>query len=721
MQRARAGESRHSHSHSRSRRTTLGAAARVTLAAALLCCRAEDPPPQPVVEVPPTNVLLITIDTLRPDALGAYSGVSTSPTIDRLARDGALFEHVLTSSPSTLPSHAAILTGKHPYAHGARSNHGYVLSPGNRTLAEALSDAGYVTGAETAAAVIGRRQGVDQGFQEFRDIDSHDAKRKVASHTIDSERKEVEFPERHAVDISDKGIQFLRRHGDGPFFLWLHYFDPHRAYAAPREFASRFPKNPYHAEVAFTDYAIGLLIDELERLGLADRTLVVLTSDHGESLGQHGEMTHSHLIYDATMRVPLIFWGASELPRGRRVPTIVRTVDIAPTILDWLGQPPLEAIQGVSLGPILRGESPMQVPPAYGESIEAFATFGTSMLRFIQIGPWKYIHKVNPELYQVVREPGEKDNLAANEPKRVVEMRAQLETLLREAPPAPHGSEVEADAELMAQLHALGYVGDSRAPTIDDELATLELSGMDPNDTLEDLLNFAKAYGALNNMKQPEAALVLLDELAERHPNSVPIMRARVATLNALEREDEARAVLYRALELAPDDLDLQANLIALLRKVGNLEEAEEHALHVLALSPCHTLGLAHLGGVLREMQRYAAQGELLSNAVERCDSDGARNEYAYFLATCPDASQRDGGRALDLAKRITENTAGILPDYIDTLAAAYAETGDFERAIAIQRQAIEALEARDLEDTVMEPYRARLAEFEAHRPIRHK
>ncbi|MBW2281906.1 MAG: tetratricopeptide repeat protein, partial [Deltaproteobacteria bacterium] len=187
------------------------------------------------------------------------------------------------------------------------------------------------------------------------------------------------------------------------------------------------------------------------------------------------------------------------------------------------------------------------------------------------------------------------------------------------------------------------------------------------------------------------------------------------------ERGDEAHALLYRVLELAPDDVDLRNSLVRILLEAEDFDAAEEHAAQVLELSPCNTFGLAQLATVLRSTQRYAAQGELLRDAVERCDSDGARNEYAFFLATSPDASQRDGTRALDLAKRITQYTAGALPDYLDTLATSYAETGDFERAIAVQRQAIEALEARDLEDAVLEPYRARLAEFEARRPIRHE
>lgn len=694
------------------------------LAAATLGCGNDAAEPGSGASLPglgqaPLNVVLITIDTLRADALGAYSGVATSPAIDTLAADGVLFEQCVTSIPSTLPSHASIMTGKQPYAHGARSNQGYVLAAGNRTLAEALGSAGYATAGEVSAAVIGRRLGLNQGFASFRDIDSFDVELKKASFTRDGVKHEVEFFERHAVDVSSKGIAFLRSHAQLPFFLWLHYFDPHRPYAAPREFAARFPDNPYHAEVAFTDYAIGLLIEELEHLGLRERTLVVLTSDHGEGLGDHGEETHSYLVYDSTMHVPLIFWGPPSLPRGVRIAQPVRTVDIAPTILDWIGQPPLEDVQGVSLASLIRGEPLPEELPIYGETIESFATFGTSVLRFLRLGSFKYIHKVNPELYDLSSDPKELTNLAAVEPGRMRDLRGRLEALIREAPARPEGSEVDADAELSAQLAALGYVGDRSAPKIDDELATLELSGPDPNETVDDLFQFASAIGLMTKLQDPEGALELLLQLETRYPDSVPILRMKAGALVQLGRAAEAREVVDHALAIAPDDTGLRLELVRLLQQAGELEAAEREARTVLRQSPCEAIGISRLSNILRGQKRYADQAALLRDATTTCDTDEARNEYAYFLATTPEASQRDGAEALRLALVVTQRPGGALPNYIDTLAAALAETGDFAQAAALQRKALEALEGHEQNPAALAVFRSHLAELEAGRPIR--
>ena len=331
-------------------------------------CGADSEPS--ATQVAPRNVVLITLDTVRADALGCYGQpLPTSPRIDRLAAEGVLFQQAVTSSPSTAPSHASILTGRQPYAHGVRSNVGYALPDESRTLAEALGAHGLRTHAEIAAPVLGRHTRLDRGFDRYRDLASFDVTLKtIELRDAEGRALRTQRQERPAEDITRRGLEFLREHREDAFFLWLHYFDPHASYEPPPRFAEMLA-NPYLAELRYVDEQVGRVVQEIARLGLKDQTLLVLTSDHGEGLGAHGEDTHSFFVYDSVMRVPLVLWGA-KLPAGRRVGSLVRTVDIAPTVLDLLGAPPLPDIQGVSLRPLLAGDGDDLGLTAYGETAE---------------------------------------------------------------------------------------------------------------------------------------------------------------------------------------------------------------------------------------------------------------------------------------------------------------------------------------------------------------
>ncbi len=425
--------------------------------------RSSSPPPRS--DAP--NLLLITMDTLRADALGVYGQpLPASPEIDRLANSGVLFEHVMTSHSETLPSHATIFTGKWPFAHGIRSNAGYLLSEHHVTLAEVFRRRGYRTGAEIAAPVLRQETRITQGFEHYRDINRPGVERKLVRYKTGKVR-EREHKIRTAKNITDRAIDFLRQSAGDSFFLWLHYFDPHSPYAAPALFNVRIPESPYHAEVASADHEIGRLVREVDRLGLRGRTLIVVTSDHGEGLEEHDEPSHSFYVYDTTMRVPLIFAGLG-LPASVRIPSLVRTVDIAPTVLELMGMPVLEGIQGVSLAPLLSGDEAELALTGYGESTRLTATFGIPVLRTIRKGRWKYIHKVNPELYDVVADPGELADSASAHPEIVEQMRADLEALLADAPPTPDDARAVLDSQTAAQLMALGYVARSPAFSIGD-------------------------------------------------------------------------------------------------------------------------------------------------------------------------------------------------------------------------------------------------------------
>lgn len=664
------------------------------------------------------NVILITLDTTRADALGAYGQtLPASPNIDRMAAEGVRFAQVSSAAPSTLPSHATILTGKFPYAHGARSNSGYVLAEDNLSIAEILHSAGYVTAAEIAAPVIGRQTQLDQGFDSYRDSFSPEVEGTDLTVKTNQGTRRVQLDERMATDIVKFGIEFLRSHRDEKFFLWLHFFDAHKFHTPLPEFAQQVPQSPYHAEIRFIDFEIGRLLGTLEGLGLRERTLVALTADHGESLKEHGEPNHSFFVYDATIRVPLILWGPPVLPPGLVVDSLVRTVDIAPTLLDLLDLPPLEQAQGVSLVPLIRGEERDLDLLAYGESIDMMP-LGTSPLRYVRRGRWKYLHKVNPELYDVVADPGELHDLSAQHPEIVERLRAELEQLVTASPTRPSGAEVPIDAETREQLQELGYIVASAPEGLDDELAALtDLRGGDPRDLVDDLRLMSLASGAQKNERFDLAAERFAELWTKYRSEQFGLGLARC--LLKLERPGDAADVLREMTEDEPNNLDYRVRLADLLVKSGRLSEAEPELRRVIEADRCNTDARALLAYLAYSRERFEEQIDLLRVGVQECsESTKLSNNLAYALATTPRTELRDGVEALALAERTVGSTDHPGASFLDTLAAACAETGDFDRAVETVKEAI-ALEEQVEESRQLEELQRHLALFESGQPLR--
>jgi arylsulfatase A-like enzyme/Flp pilus assembly protein TadD len=659
---------------------------------------------------------MITLDTLRADALGAYGqALPTSPRIDAMAAEGLLFEQVVTSSPSTLPSHATLFTGKHPYAHGVRSNAGYVLPEENVTLAEVLRSRGYRTAAEIAAPVIAQVTQLKQGFDAYRDPDSI----ATVMERLDARQAGPAQPTRAAEEITRFGIDFLRRNTGRPFFLWLHYFDVHHPHEPPPEFARRIPQSPYHAEVARVDAGVGRIVDEIERLGLRARTLVVVTSDHGEGRGQHAEETHAFFVYDTTVRVPLIFWGPDVVPRGRRAPSLVRLVDVTPTLLELLGAPPPPGMQGVSLRPVLEDPAADLSLTGYGESIEVVVNFGSSAIRFVREGRWKYIHKLEPELYDVLADPGEIRNLSGEHPEIVERLKERLHALIAAAPQKPGGAAVKMDEEAIARLQALGYIAGPASTDLGDEKAALEVRGPDPSTRSDEIkmMNLAMGHQLSGSF---EAAEGLFRKLVDLNPNSRAPVYGLIAALRAQGRDDELKPLLRRAIALDPESAHTRVQLALLLHESGALDEAEELFRQALQLDECHVMGRLGISELLRERRRYTAQVAVLEAGDDACfKSVIVRNALAFALATSPLDSLRDGQRALRLARAAVEETAGRHPGYLDSLACAYAELGRFDQAVAAQERAVSLLDGHDLPPEILAAYRERLARFEAGESVR--
>jgi len=406
-------------------------------------------------QVSDRNVLLVTIDTLRSDALGADGGPARTPNIDRLAAAGIRFSFAHAQAVVTLPSHASILTGLYPFQHGYRENAGYRLTPGVQTLASRLKSAGFSTGAFVAAFPLDARFGLTPGF------DTYDGR-------FDDVGSGAEFllPERPAPIVVKRAIDWIGAR-DGRWFAWVHVYEPHAPYRPPAPFDREYAAQPYYGEVAAVDRALAPLFDAVR--ASARPTLVVLTGDHGEALGDHGEMTHGLFAYESTLHVPLIVTElrGARAERESRQPdrdSIVadapaRHVDIVPTILDALAMPVPPELSGHSLRTLAdRDEGASRA--SYFEAMESMLDFGYAPLDGVMVGREKYINLPLPELYDLSSDRGETNNLAASSSERVRALSARL----TDFHPTRPGAQQAESAEVAARLRALGYVTGSAAP-----------------------------------------------------------------------------------------------------------------------------------------------------------------------------------------------------------------------------------------------------------------
>jgi len=423
----------------------------------------------------PPNLVLITLDTTRRDHLSAYGYERlTSPNLARFAEQGVRFDLAYSASATTSPSHATLFTSLHPLSHGVVKN-GLVLGPAQVTLAERLHERGYSTGAVVSSAVLAARLGWSQGFDSWQDsFDPSRASVRRSGGTSD------EGFDARADETTERAIEWLdhQRAPGRPFFLFVHYFDPHSPYDPPAEFAERLPPIGtdrlsqqialYDAEIAYTDEQLARLLAALDRLGLEDDTLVAITADHGEGLMQHGHAEHGVHIYEEQVRVPLLLRWPGRLPAGRVIEAPVPSIDVAPTLLELLGAAPGPdaGLQGQSLVPLLdgrgevNGERPIFLFRRHYEPGQERGIAVNGVKHGIRLGDWKYI--VGPEegtreLFNLARDPRERENLIEAEPERASELAARLDRRLAGSA-RPLVAPDAISPEERERLRALGYV-----------------------------------------------------------------------------------------------------------------------------------------------------------------------------------------------------------------------------------------------------------------------
>lgn len=535
-------------------------------------------------------ILLITIDTLRWDALGSYGGART-PALDALARSGTRFARALAHAVVTLPSHTSILTGLDPSRHGVHDNTGFRVDEGLLTWAERLKAHDYATGAFIGAFPLDSQFGIDQGFDLYDDFYSS------------NDPNLFRMLERPATEVVAAAREWIGGR-QGPWFAWVHVYDPHAPYRPPPRYFEQ-EGDAYRGEVAATDAALAPLLADAKRSG----AVVIVTSDHGESLGERGERSHGVFAYEATLRVPLIIAGVPGERAGQVPEMRVRHIDILPTVLDLLGLP-AEGTQGRSLLPVLRGEVLPQAPASYFEALTSFYTRNWAPLRGIYEGRYKYIDLPIAELYDTEADAGESDNLAVRrgrEARALAEMLgAHLEGGLADAGPMPE------DSETLRRLRALGYFGGAGAAAADREYGPED----DPKNLIELDAKLSDAVVAAD-AGQDEIARQLLEQVVAERPDLTQAQKLLAAVES---RTGRLRAAVERLERVAHED-DGSAYVLTRLafyyREVGRLEDAGRTLERALVLEPENIEAMTLLAAVRGMARRPEEAQAILRRALE--------------------------------------------------------------------------------------------------------
>ena len=559
---------------------------------------------------PIRTVLLVTVDTLRADRVGAYGwSAARTPAMDALAARGVRFTHALAPAPITLPSHASLLTGLYPPGHGSRHN-GMRMSDGPRSIATVLREQGWATGAFVAAFPLDRRFGLDRGFDRYGDRMPRGADGRL-------------LDERPGHEVVDEALAWARGVEDRPMLLWVHLFEPHAPYEADPARGADGRMLPvsvrYDDEVARTDGEIARLLSGLgERAASA---LVIVAGDHGEAFGEHGEITHSLFLYDTTLRVPLIMAGPGigAAPAGRDAD--VSLVDVFPTVLEAVGLPRRD-VDGVSLWPLVRGGS-LEPREIYAETFAPLFDFGWSSLRSVRSGPWKFIAAPSPELYDVASDAGEERNAIAREVRRARDLAARVEKYSGPEPPRAESPASTDDPESRRRLGALGYV--ASAP------AAASGARPDPKDRRELAARMARvAAGELEG----EALRAALETIVSEDPrNGQARMRlgyALVASGDLHGAEQHFRAALAASMPTA----DVHLGLALCFASTGRAREAAGALMAARRLEPGNPVVEANLGSLALDAGDAPKAAAFLEEAL-RIDPDlhQARFNLARALA----------------------------------------------------------------------------------------
>ena len=613
----------------RPHRTGVLVGAAVLVAAGAAAWRIGRPPAWPqFVRTADQNVLLVTIDTLRADALSSYGGAARTPHLDALAAEGIRFTFAHAHAVMTLPSHASILTGRYPFEHGVRDNAGFRLAESAQTLAEAAHGKGLATGAFVGAFPLDRQFGVAQGFDRYDDLGGRE-----------SAGADFAFAERPAGQVVEAARAWIEQQ-QKPWLAWVHVFDPHAKYAPPAPFDRDYAANPYAGEVAYVDHALGPLLEIARR---APRpTTVIVTADHGEGLGDHGEATHGVFAYESTLRVPLILaqvGGGSVRASAVTSDVPVRHVDILPTIAGLIDLAVPNDLPGRTLLSAAAGER--EPRPAYFEAMTAMLKRGWAPLSGVLVEREKYIDLPIDELYDLAADPREEQNRAPGATDRVRSLAARLSAFNAALPGDPR---VE-NAEVRARLQSLGYVSGSaprkaRYTEEDDpkrliDVDRLMMEGIDLHlagrsddaagayrRVIARRPDMGLAYRRLAFIQWEQGraaeAIATLREALQKNGPDIDVETRLGTYLAENGATAEAIPLLERAAAASPEDRDALNGLGIAYARAGRDADALRTFERILAIDPRDAFALENVGTVYLQRGNLQAAGDAFARAVER-------------------------------------------------------------------------------------------------------
>jgi arylsulfatase A-like enzyme/Tfp pilus assembly protein PilF len=592
------------------------------------------------------NIIVFTIDTLRADHLECYGYDQVkTPNINRLAEEGILFKYAITQAPLTLPSHSSIFTGTFPLYHGVRDNGSFYLDENQITLAEVLKDKGYATAAFVAAFVLDSRWGLQQGFDHY--YDNFDlTKYKTVS---------LDAVQRRGDEVLTEAYKWIGENQEQKFFGWIHLYDPHTPYDPPEPYKSQYSGKRfglYDGEIAYVDQLIGEFRKFLEERKLLDKTLVVFTGDHGESLGEHKESAHGFFIYDAAVRVPLIIRFPGNKLSNTVLDNQVRSIDIMPTILHLVNTEVPDCVQGKSLLSLMLNKEAEDKLQAYSETYWPRYHYGWSELKSLRQDQYKFIDAPKPELYDVRDDPGELNNIIDEKASLAHEMKRKLDTLIKEhsIKGIDEIGPKRIDDDSLVKLQALGYIGSFRTSS----KGRGEKRG-DPKDKIE-LYNEIKVAQFFVTEKKMDQAIEKITAVLKIDPS---VLEARYILGNIFSKQkkyDQAVAEYKKALEVDPDYYDAIFGLAMAYKGARKLDEAILGFKRLMEIDPRDTKPFLHLGDIYEERGELDEAQKYLESGV-KLDPEGAvfhNNLSAVYLKKkMYDQAEKEIKAALEIERHI--------------------------------------------------------------------
>jgi choline-sulfatase len=607
---------------------------------------------------PAPNIILISVDTLRADRL------HSTLNIDKLMQGGTSFSQETSMVPLTLPSHVSMLTSTYPFVNGVEDNGGR-LEPGAVTLAGTLRSHGYQTAAILGSFVLDRRFGLDQGFETY---DSPSA-------PLNNGGSDPGDIKRKGEAVVDAGEAWLNTHGDGPFFLFLHFYDLHTPYNLSTAEEAKYGTG-YEGELSYIDHAIGDFWNYLNAHDLVNHSLIVFTSDHGEGLGDHGETTHGFFIYQSTLHVPLIIhWPAGGAVLPDRVDTPASLLDLSPTILDAVHLPVPHAMEGASM--LTAARAPREV---FSESVYPQRHFQASSLTALRRGHYKYIEAPKPEFYDLTQDPGELTNLYAEKGSVASAYRERLKQLRQIYKPHTQRTANALSPEAIERLHALGYL------TGDSSLPRAGASGADPKDRIAAYEEYGRAI-YLASQGHLEEANTVLEAILERSRDLADVRLA--LGLNEQRMGRDAEAVEQFRIVLTTEPASAIAHLDAGLsyEKLRQYDKAEREFDAALAISPDYTKAEIQLARTLAQKGEYDRSAAEFNHVLqENSDNYEAHDGLGTLAAMRGDwnesEKQLQAALVIEPAAAETHNTLGSVYLRKGELALARSE---FEQALRLK------------------------------------